>query len=69
MSDYDLGVVLCDRETRRAAHLLKRSPSLGLAETAARADGCGDKFEPDWRRFEAVYARGELPAVSGPVML
>jgi hypothetical protein len=58
------GIMSNDRELCSSAHLLKGTSNLGLSEVDMDAvdrqmqfDTVG-KFEPDWRRFEAVFARG-----------
>ena len=60
---FDLGVMMHERDRKRATHLFKRTPSIGTSiGKSASLEGehiMLGNFEPDWSKFEQVYARGE----------
>ena len=57
---YDVGVMMFERDRKRATHLLKRTPSVGKSTTAdLNGDQVLGKFEPDWSKFEVVFAKGK----------
>ncbi len=53
----DLGLMMHQRDRKRAAHLF-RTQSLGKNKSLDHGDANLGNFEPDWTKFEAVFARG-----------
>ncbi|KAK2142786.1 hypothetical protein LSH36_913g00004 [Paralvinella palmiformis] len=51
-----------ERDRKRATHLFKRTPSLSQNKsTSLEGDQWLGTFEPDWSKFESVYANGKWP--------
>ena len=57
---FDLGNMMHERDRKRATHLFKRTPSLSHNKsTSLEGDQWLGTFEPDWSKFESVYANGK----------
>ncbi len=55
---FDLGVMMHERDRKRATSLFKRTPSIGKSFSVELGDAILGQFEPDWSKFESVYAQG-----------
>ena len=56
---FDLGMMLHERDRRRATHLFKRTPSLSKSSSMEGEQIQLGQWEPDWSKFESIYARGK----------
>ena len=57
---FDRGMMMHERDKKRAAFLF-RTQSLGQSKSFQDDNFLGNNFEPDWTRFESVFATGENP--------
>lgn len=61
---FDLGMMLHQRDRRRATHLFKKTPSLSKSNSIDQSDEVElGQWEPDWTKFESIYARGMYAGV------
>ena len=59
MTSVEVGSMMHERDVKHATHLF-RTQSMGKNSVDLEPNTCLGSFEPDWSKFENVFASGKL---------